>query len=137
MKYIRDIVGRVLIGLGTLCLVTPLYSLMHAEFNLRTTLVAVVVGVIFVSGGVVILRPPNLQNRPRYWGPAVSGLICSICMLVLFVSFFVIYRWPAEKAPDWLVLMTAFIAVVGIISAVACAVTGARAFFSPSSDQSK
>jgi hypothetical protein len=131
MKYIRDIIGRVLVGLGTLCLITPLYSLLHANFHLRATLVAVVVGVLLTFGGIVILRPPNLQSRPRYWGPAISGVTCSICTLLLFVCFFVVYRWPAEKAPDWLMLVTLFLLVVAGLAAVVCIVSGAKAFFRP------
>jgi len=137
MKFIRDIVGRVLVGLGTLCLITPLYSLLHGEFQLRTALVAVVVGVILASGGVVVLMPRNLRSRPRYWRPAISGIICSVCTLLLFVDFFVVYRWPAEKAPDWLMFVTLFLLVVAGFSAVVCIVSGARALFRPELDQNQ
>lgn len=137
MKFIRDIVGRVLVGLGTLCLITPLYSLLHGEFQLRTTLVAIVVGVLLVFGGVVVLRPPNLQSRPRYWRPAISGIICSICTLLLFVCFFVVYRWPAEKAPDWLIFLTMILLVVAGFAAVVCIVSGARALFRPEREQNQ
>ncbi len=77
MKYIRNLIGQVLLGLGLICIMVPFYSLQHSDFRWSTTIVALVVGVIFILGGTVLIKPPNLRVRPLYWGPAVSGAICS------------------------------------------------------------
>jgi len=132
MKSIRDIVGRVLFILGIAFLLTPLYSLSHSEFKLGPALLSVFAGAILISGGLVILAPPRLESRHRFWWPAVSGFICSVGTLLLFANLFVVYRWPAERASDWLLFGILFSLVVGGLAALVCIVTGIRAFFASS-----
>jgi hypothetical protein len=132
MKSIRDIIGRALLILGVAFLIVPLNSVLRSEFKLGPALLSVLAGVILVFGGIVVLEPPGLEGRPRFWWPAVSGFICSVCTFLLFVNLFVVYRWPAARASDWLIFGMLFSSVVGSLAAVVCIVTGVRAFFASS-----
>jgi hypothetical protein len=133
MKYIRNLAGQVLVALGALFLVLPLYSLLRSEFKWQAELVSVTVGAILVSVGLAVLKSRSLQTRPRFWAAAVSGLVCSVCSLSVFAGLLAVCRWPAAKAPDWLILVTLFLSVVGIGAALVCIFTGARALLRPAS----
>jgi len=137
VKFIRNIIGQVLVYLGALCFISPLYALLHADFDLRTEAIVVVMGVVLACGGVFVLRSANLRRRPRYWRAAISGIICSVCTLLLLVCSFLVYRWPDETAPDWLVLVVLLLLVGAGFAALVCIVSGVRAFFSPDVEQNQ
>lgn len=123
MNYIRNIIGQVLISLGSLFILVPVYSLLHSDFKWQPVMFALIIGVILLFVGTIILKQPKLRTRPRYWAPALSGAISSACTLLLFVALIVVYRMTAKKAPDWLILVMFFLSVVAIVAAITCIAT--------------
>jgi drug/metabolite transporter (DMT)-like permease len=123
------LIGRLLAGFGSLFLVagisSPLYSKEH-DFSLVVLMVGF--GVLLIFCAVLFTKPPFVQNRPRLWFPAVSGFLCSCCLLVLGACFAIVWRMPKGERPNW-VLQLFFLAFAGCaLFSLVCIITGISAF---------
>ncbi len=121
----RRFAARLIGTFGTLIVTAAFYGVISSDSprpKWSTFLSMLVTGVGLVLLASWLIKPP--RPRPPYWRTAVSGLVCSICALLFFVSVVVVVRTPKEQIPRWLWGLVGLLIVVGSFAAIACLHSG-------------
>ena len=125
----RNLIGRLVGSFGGFFLVcglsAPIYSHGH---DLGVAALLFGLGVLFVFCAVLLLRPSRVEGKPPFWFPAMSGLLCSCCVLALVVLFAIVWKTPKGQIPKSVAFLTLFAAVGCVLSAIVCVITALSAF---------
>ncbi len=126
MKYIRHFLGQVFASLGGLLIVggicSPLYrDSSHLEPG--QVVCMVMFGIFLVFCAVLLLKPPIVEDRPPFWFPAISGFVCSCCVLVFAVWLVIKWSTPTTVLPGWTLYVVGLCVAGSVLSAIVCVVT--------------
>jgi len=120
-----------LVALGAFLDLKPNADSSSTKLSRTFFMLIIGIGLIFVA---VLLMKPRAP-RPRYFYPAIWGIVCSACALLFSICTVYIARTPREQIPRWVWDATVFVVVVGLFSAIASITTGISVvFFNKSSE---
>jgi zinc transporter ZupT len=127
----RNFLGRLLARFGGLFIVagvcSPLYAHSSAKSEFWTAASMVVFGLLLGICAALLVKPSFTQNRPLFWLPAISGLMCSSFVIVLTGCFLFTFFTPKKDIPDWIRYALFLSAGGGLVSATVCIATAISA----------
>jgi len=118
----RRLVGQLLATLGSLLVMAGFYPTDSIKWSTTFGMFFTGVGLILAGGW---LAKPG-RPRPRYWWPALWGMVTSSSLLLLLVCAVYIVRTPANRIPNWVRDVVALLVVVALPSALCCIIAGVR-----------
>lgn len=127
----RKLLGQLLAKFAGLFILVGIASPLYAHSLKKTEwgfVVAMILFGLFLGFcAALLVNPPHSQNRPPFWLPAVSGLVCSSFVVVM--AGYLCFVWLAPKAdfPGWARDVLAFSAIGSVLAALVCLVTGISA----------
>src|SRR5262249_49373447 len=94
------------------------------KMDLRSSATCLTLGALLLCGAFLIAKPG--KARPPYWQPAIWGMVCSGSTLAFAICMVFSVREKNDHSSWWLLNFIALTAVVALIAAMVCLVTGIR-----------
>jgi hypothetical protein len=124
----RKLLGQLLARLGGLFIIagicSPLYAHSSIKTEWKTALSMIVFGLCLGFCAALLVKPSFAQNRPPFWLPAISGIVCSCFILVMTGCFAVVWFTPKSRIPGWVGYILFLSLVSSVLSAIICLITG-------------